>query len=381
MIAARPMDVPHGTRLGRYEILAPLGAGGMGEVYLGHDTTLRRDVAIKLLAGHLATNPDHVRRIEQEARTASSLNHPNILTVYEVGTQGSTTFIATEFIDGESLQRRMGRGRLDVRKVVDIGTQVASALAMAHAAGIVHRDIKPENVMIRKDGIVKVLDFGLAKVVGPPGNATDPDAQTIACADTAPGVVLGTVHYMSPEQARGLGTDPRTDVWSLGVVLYELLAGRSTFEGRTTSDVIAAILKTEPPPLTKYAEHVPPELERIVAKALQKDREERYQAIRDLELDLKALRRQLDFEAERVRQGSAPVVSADGAPTLDLLAGASASGRRDQRKVGFRQQEPRACRATRRPRGRVAGVRSVRGLLPPVRRAQRRFDRRTPVHQ
>ena len=334
MIAARPMPVPYGTRLGRYEIRALLGAGGMGEVYLGHDTTLRRDVAIKLLPGHLATSPDHLRRIEQEAYAASSLNHPNILTVYEIGTQGDTNFIATEFIDGEGLRHHMGRGRLDLRKVVDIGAQVASALATAHAAGIVHRDIKPENIMIRKDGIVKVLDFGLAKIVERPGNATDLEALTKTFTDTAPGVVLGTTHYMSPEQARGLGTDPRTDVWSLGVVLYELLAGRSTFEGRTTSDVIAAILTNEPPRLTKYAAHVTPELERIVTKALQKDRDERYQAIRDLELDLKALGRQLDFEAERVRLGSPPVGNTDGAAKPDFpresggQAGADTTARR-----------------------------------------------------
>jgi serine/threonine protein kinase len=202
------MDVPHQRRLGRYEIQALLGVGGMGEVYLAHDTNLRREVAIKVLPTHLAENRDSLRRLEKEAHAASSLNHPNILTVYEIGTQDGA-FIAAEFIDGESLRHSMGRRRHELREVLDIGVQVASALGTAHAAGIVHRDIKPENIMIRKDGIVKVLDFGLAKFAE---HAWSPDAQTMGFTDSVPGVVLGTVHYMSPEQARGLGTDARTDV-------------------------------------------------------------------------------------------------------------------------------------------------------------------------
>ena len=191
--------------------------------------------------------------------------------------------------------------------MLDIGVQIASALAAAHAAGIVHRDIKPENIMVRKDGIVKVLDFGLAKLIHP----GDQDGPTRA-ADTTPGVILGTVQYMSPEQARGLETDARTDIWSLGVVLYELLAGRATFAGHTTSDVIAAILKTDPAPLKKDTEDAPPELERIVTKALQKDREERYQDVRDLALDLKSLKHRIDVDVEVARQSgerSAPDVA------------------------------------------------------------------------
>jgi eukaryotic-like serine/threonine-protein kinase len=310
------MDVPRQKRLGRYEIQALLGAGGMGEVYLAHDTTLRRQVAIKVLPTHLADNRDDLQRLEREAQAASSLNHPNILTVYEIGTEDGTAFMAAEFIDGESLRHRMGRRRHELREVLDIGVQVASALGTAHAAGIVHRDIKPENIMIRKDGIVKVLDFGLAKVAE---HGWSPDAQTRGCTDSVPGVVLGTVHYMSPEQARGLGTDARTDVWSLGVVMYELLTGHSTFDGRTTSDVIAAILKTEPLPLKRRADEVPPELERIVTKALEKDREERYQAIKDLELDLKTLRRRLDVDAEVARQRAATAgIPADASRAADL---------------------------------------------------------------
>ena len=316
------MHLAPGTRLGRYEIRALLGVGGMGEVYLADDPTLRRTVAIKLLPRDLADNDDRLRRLEQEAHAASRLNHPNILTIHEIGNQDGTHFVATEFIDGKSLRQRMAQGRLDLREVLNIGMQVASALGAAHTAGIVHRDIKPENLMLRKDGIVKVLDFGLAKLV----EAGDQDGPTRA-ADTAPGVVLGTVQYMSPEQARGLETDSRTDIWSLGVVLYELLAGRSTFAGRTTSDVIAAILKTEPPPLTRYADDAPPELDRIVTKALQKDREERYQDVKDLALDLKGLKRRLDFDADLARTASSSgsaaraQTQADSTPSTTLERG------------------------------------------------------------
>jgi serine/threonine protein kinase/Flp pilus assembly protein TadD len=313
------MHLAPGTRLGRYEIRSLLGAGGMGEVYLAHDATLRRSVAIKLVPGDLAEDKDRFRRLEQEAYAASSLNHPNILTIHEVGVQDGIHFIATEFIDGESLRQRMAQGRVELREILDIGVQVASALGAAHAAGIVHRDIKPENIMLRKDGIVKVLDFGLAKLVEPGRNTGDKDGPTMTAAGTAPGVVLGTVQYMSPEQARGLEADPRTDIWSLGVVLYELLAGRSTFEGRTSSDVIAAILRTEPPPLTRYVDEAPAELERIVTKALQKDREERYQAVKDLGLDLKGLKRRLDFDTEAARTiPSTPLTTSSAKPRRTL---------------------------------------------------------------
>ena len=295
------MQLAPGTRLGRYDVRSLLGAGGMGEVYLAQDPTLHRAVALKLLPSDAAHDRDRLRRFEQEAHAASSLNHPNILTIYEVGVHDGMPFVATEFVDGESLRHRMVRGRLDVRELLDLGVQIASALAAAHAAGIVHRDIKPENIMVREDGIVKVLDFGLAKLVTR-GGQDDAEAPTKAASNTRPGVVLGTVQYMSPEQARGLETDPRTDIWSLGVVLYELLAGRSTFEGNTSSDVIAAILRTDPPPLTVYVRDAPPELERIVTKALQKDREERYQDVKDLALDLKSLKRRLDVDSELARQ-------------------------------------------------------------------------------
>ena len=304
MMSARfVMHLAPGTRLGRYDVQSLLGEGGMGEVYLAHDTSLGREVALKVLPSDAARDHDRLRRFEREAHAASSLNHPNILTIYEIGAHDGTPFVATELVEGESLRQRMNRQQLELGEVVDVGIQVASALGAAHAAGIVHRDIKPENIMVRTDGIVKVLDFGLAKLLGT--GREDAATATITAANTRAGEVLGTIHYMSPEQARGLETDARTDVWSLGVVLYELLAGRSTFEGRTSSDVIVAILKNEPPPVTAYVRDAPPELGRIVTKALRKDREERYQDVKDLALDLKSLKRGLDFDAELSRHSGA----------------------------------------------------------------------------
>ena len=308
------MRISRGTRFGRYEVRASLGAGGMGEVYLAHDTTLGRSVAIKLLPESLADDPERVRRMEHEAHAASTLNHPNILTVHEIGFEAGRPFIVTEYVEGASLRQRMQQGDLTLRDSLAIGAQLASALAAAHAVGIVHRDIKPENIMLRPDGIVKVLDFGLAKTVDREGRSAG-TTQTLPNHVTRPGVVLGTLHYMSPEQSRGLPTDPRTDIWSLGVVLYELVAGRSPFQGTTGGDVIAAILKTEPPPLSRYSNGVPSELERIVRKAIEKDRNERYQAIQDLGLDLKALGRRLAFDAERAREeSSVPVIDEAIAP-------------------------------------------------------------------
>jgi serine/threonine protein kinase len=257
------------TRLGRYEIRTLLGAGGMGEVYLAQDTILRRSVAIKFLPADLISKKERINRFEREAFAASSLNHPNILTIYEIGKEDGHHFIATEFIEGESLRRHTSQNHLELREVLDIGIQIASALAAAHETCIVHRDIKPENVMIRRrDGIVKVLDFGLAKLVERGVAPTDSEAPTRAQINTGPGVVMGTVSYMSPEQARGKDVDARTDIWSLGVLLYELLTCRLPFWGETSSDVIASILKTEPPPLSRYTPDAPAELERIVTKAI-----------------------------------------------------------------------------------------------------------------
>ena len=300
--------VPSGTRIGRYEIQSKLGAGGMGDVYLAEDTQLGRQVALKLLPENLTSNKERLSRFRQEARAASKLNHPNILTIHEIGQEGSRHFIATEFIDGLTLRHYTKSTRLKVAEVLDLIIQVAGALTAAHEAGIVHRDIKPENIMVRPDGIVKVLDFGLAKLTEPP--AAGSEASTLV--QTDPGVVMGTAQYLSPEQARGLGVDARSDIFSLGAVLYEMIAGQMPFEGTTKSEVVAAILDREPQPLARFARDVPGELERIVTKALAKDREERYQTVKDFLIDLRKLKRQIEFEAEKERS-SQPAVNSEAA--------------------------------------------------------------------
>ncbi|MDT4898358.1 MAG: eukaryotic-like serine/threonine-protein kinase [Acidobacteriota bacterium] len=287
-----------GTRFGRYEIRSPLGAGGMGEVYLAHDSQLDRPVALKLLPPDVTRDEDRLRRFQQEARATSALNHPNILTIFEIGESAGTHFIATEFIDGITLREALARGRMKPDEVFDVSIQIASALAAAHQAGIVHRDIKPENIMIRRDGYVKVLDFGLAKLTEQ-RTSSGPSALTIA--ETGPGIVIGTVTYMSPEQARGLRVDERTDIFSFGVVLYEMLAGRAPFGGPTPSDVIVAILDREPHPLVRTLPSAPPEMQRVVSKALAKDRDERYQKVDDLLADLRGLKRRLEFETVDLR--------------------------------------------------------------------------------
>jgi len=294
--------LPSGLRLGRYEIKSQLGAGGMGEVYLALDTTLGRKVALKILPEAVAANLQRMQRFVQEAKAASALNHPNILTIHEIGTEPGAHFMATEFIDGHTLRHHMNHNALSINEAIEVAMQVASALATAHAAGIIHRDIKPENIMLRHDGIAKVLDFGLAKLTEHwRAEEVDHDAATKALVQTEPGVVMGTTAYMSPEQARAQEVDTRTDVWSLGVVLYEMISGRPPFKGPTSSDTNAAILKTDPPALSQHVPQTPPELDRIVKKALQKDREERYQNIKDLLLDLKSLKRELDVNAAMER--------------------------------------------------------------------------------
>ena len=290
-----------GTKLGRYRILSQLGAGGMGVVYLAEDTKLGRQVALKILTSDLTDNPESLQRFGREARAASALTHPNILTIYEIGEADSAHFIATEFIEGESLRQRIRRGPMELPEVLDIGIQIASALAAAHETGIVHRDIKPENIMLRKDRLVKVLDFGLAKLVKQEVPESDSEGVTKALLKTKPGVVMGTTIYMSPEQARGREVDERTDIWSLGVVLYQMVTGNAPFAGDTMSDVIASILKTDPQPLVHETQAVPRELEHIVSKALRKNREDRYQHIKDLLIDLKDCKQELEFATKLER--------------------------------------------------------------------------------
>ena len=281
-----------------YRIVSKLGAGGMGEVYLAEDTRLDRKVALKFLNEEFSKDAEKLKRFIQEAKAASALNHPNILTVYEIGEVDGRNYIATELIDGHTLRKHLSHKEpLSLNTILKIGIQVAEALSAAHQAGIIHRDIKPDNIMIRGDGYAKVLDFGLAKLSEPPpvaGPQTGSEEATRIQVNTNPGVVMGTVSYMSPEQARGNPTDARTDIWSLGVVLYEMLARRVPFPGDTTSHTIVSILEKEPLAL----ENVPAELQRIVRKALTKDLEMRYQSARDLLIDLKNLRRDLDIQGE-----------------------------------------------------------------------------------
>jgi eukaryotic-like serine/threonine-protein kinase len=292
--------------ISHYRILEKLGAGGMGEVYLAEDSKLGRKVALKLLGEEFTTNRERLHRFEQEACAASSLNHPNILTIYEVGEENGRHFIATEFIDGVTLRRRMMGEPLEITEVLEIAVQIASALDEAHAAGIVHRDIKPDNVMIRRNGYVKLLDFGLAKLTERTidRSSLDAEASTRVFVQTDAGVVMGTSHYMSPEQARALPVDGRTDLWSLGVVMYEMVAGKPPFIGDTATDVLVAITKKDPQPLARFALTVPAELEWIITKALRKDREERYQTAKELLTDLRKLKQRLEFEAELERSGS-----------------------------------------------------------------------------
>lgn len=287
-----------GQQVGHYEILDLIGTGGMGQVYLAQDVALGRKVAIKLLPADFTRDQSRVRRFQQEARAASSLNHPNILTIHEIGLVDDRQFMATEFIDGETLRQRMSRSRLSVREALRITSQAAQALAAAHAAGIVHRDIKPENIMVRPDGYVKVLDFGLAKLTE---HQAPTEPSTFDKSDTLPGMIIGTVDYMSPEQARGQDVDARSDIFSLGVVIYEMIAGRPPFNGETNSDVIAAILKVDTTPLTQYSADVPSELHSIVSKALCKNRDARYQTIKDMLADIESLREELDLAARLPR--------------------------------------------------------------------------------
>src|SRR5678816_1061786 len=269
-----------------YEILSLLGAGGMGEVYLAQDTKLDRKLALKVLTTDIAGN-DLVRRFIQEAKAASALNHPNILTIYEIDEIDSAHFIATEFVEGETLRERIRKSPLSLRDAIDIGVQVANALCATHSVGIIHRDIKPENIMLRRDGIVKVLDFGLAKLARDrQTDHADSQALTQALVNTELGMVLGTAPYMSPEQARGLEVDARTDIWSLGCVLYEMVAGRTPFAGPTSLDIMSGVLQREPDSLTQHQPDCPRDLDRIISRALRKDREERYQNVKELLIDL-----------------------------------------------------------------------------------------------
>jgi serine/threonine protein kinase len=321
LLTREKIELNSGQMIGSYKVVSFISRGGMGEVYLAEDKRLGRRVALKLLPAGFKSDDDRLRRFEQEARAASALNHPNIITIYEITKAAGSHVIATEFVEGETLRSRLNRGALSLAETLNIATQVADALSAAHKAGIIHRDIKPENIMLRPDGYVKVLDFGLAKLSEQASPVVAAEAPTIQVR-TGSGIVIGTAGYMSPEQARGLSVDHRSDIFSLGAVIYEMLARRKPFDGETPSDTMAAILKSEPPPLARVAAGVPSELIRIVNKSLRKDREERYQVVKDLWLDLKALRQDLEFQDKLDRsvatEGDGTAIMPAGEPTATL---------------------------------------------------------------
>jgi eukaryotic-like serine/threonine-protein kinase len=309
MLATEGGRIAAGQQIGHYRVLAPLGAGGMGEVFLAQDTRLGRKIALKLLPARFTQDAERVRRFEQEARAASALNHPNIITIHEIGQTAGLHYLIIEYIEGEVLRRQIARARMSLLEALDVALQVAIALQAAHTAGVIHRDIKPENIMRRPDGLVKVLDFGLAKLAGSQKSevGTRNEEEQFPSdihrssfrehTSTMPGIVMGTVAYMSPEQARGLKVDARTDIFSLGVMLYEMIAGRPPFAGATPSDVMAAILRDEPPSLSMQFPECPATMERIVKRCLAKSPDERYQTATALAAELKAARAALEEDS------------------------------------------------------------------------------------
>src|SRR5262245_59411086 len=277
-----------GTKLGRYEIRSKLGAGGMGEVYQGRDTQLGRDVAVKVLPTTVSTDPDRLRRFEQEACAASALNHPNILVVHDIGAHDGAPYVVSELLEGETLRKRIGGTPLAQRRAIDYALQITNGLAAAHGKGIIHRDLKPDNIFITNDGRAKILDFGLAKLTQLDGNQSQTDLPTRRV-DTDPGVVMGTVGYMSPEQLQGRPLDQRSDIFSFGAILYEMLSGRRAFHGESAAETMSAILKEDPPELSDLNKSVSPGLERLVNHCLEKNPEARFHSARDVAFALESL--------------------------------------------------------------------------------------------
>jgi eukaryotic-like serine/threonine-protein kinase len=352
------MTLPTGTRLGSFEVSSPLGAGGMGEVYLAKDLRLGREVALKVLPEELSKDPSRLARFEQEARSASALNHPNIVTIYEIGREGDTPYIAMELVDGKTLRELSASGPMTTRKILAAAAQVAEGLAKAHGAGIVHRDLKPENLMVSKDGFVKILDFGLAKLTEPESGGASA-MPTLAKAETHPGTVLGTVGYMSPEQASGQNVDFRSDQFSLGSILYELVTGEKAFARKTAAETMSAIIRDEPEPLGKSRPQTPLPLRWIVERCLAKDPEERYASTRDLARDLVGVR---DHVSE-IGSGGEALVAAPGRPRLlraavpaAFVAAALAAGWIAARALTKRSAAPSFHRLTFRT-GQIANAR------------------------
>src|SRR5271163_281370 len=284
------MSLTPGTKLGPYEIIAPVGAGGMGEVYRAKDTRLGRDVALKILPESFARDVDRLRRFEQEARAVAALNHPNILAIHDIGEQSGSPFLVSELLEGGPLRQAMDHGPLPIRKTIDYGVQIAHGLAAAHDKGIVHRDLKPENLFVTKEGRIKILDFGLAKLKQQPDS--DGGADGIAptqTKQTEPGVVMGTVGYMSPEQVRGKTVDHRTDIFAFGAILYEMLTGKRAFHRSTSAETMTAILNDDPPSISQIVQTTPPGLQRVVHRCLEKNPEQRFHSASDLAFALEAL--------------------------------------------------------------------------------------------
>ncbi len=325
-------EKPHfesGTVLNeRYEILRQLGKGGMGEVFLANDSKINRHVSLKILHSDVASNKERLRRFHQEAKAISALNHPHIMTIYEFDkTADEIQFIVGEFIDGKTLNDYQNREKLGIGEALEIAIQAASALSAAHDAGIVHRDIKPENIMVRRDGYIKILDFGLAKLIQPKSfHISDSEEMTRELNATHPGAIMGTAAYMSPEQARGTKVDIRTDLWSLGVVLYETLTGQKPFSGQTPTDIMAAVLREEPPALSLHLENVPAELERIVSKSLEKKPENRYQTASEMRADLEKIKKIIEYNADSRRLSNRSLQNAEDNLTDKKLTTDNAGG-------------------------------------------------------
>ena len=281
------MPLTSGTKLGPYEIQSPIGAGGMGEVYRARDARLNRDVAIKILPASFSADPERLQRFARESRAAAALNHPNILSIFDIGEDHGAPYVVSELLEGETLRDRLRNGPLSSRKAIDYAQQIAKGLAAAHEKGIVHRDLKPENLFITNDGRVKILDFGLAKLTRPEADLSgDAPTQQVG---TEAGTVMGTVGYMSPEQVRGKSSDSRSDIFSFGAVLYEMVSGKRAFHGESSVETMSAILKEEPPDLAETNRNVSPALERIVRHCLEKNPAERFQSARDVAFNLEAL--------------------------------------------------------------------------------------------
>jgi len=322
-------NLTNGKCFGHYEIISQIGAGGMGEVYLAKDKKLDRRVAVKILNEKFSRHESNLSRFILEAKAASALNHPNILVIHEIGAEGEANYIVSEFVEGKTLRARFTESPMRLSEALDIAVQIAGALSTAHAARIVHRDIKPENVIVRPDGYVKILDFGLAKLIAEKNKSfAGSEAATAKQNNTAQGVILGTVNYMSPEQAKGERIDERTDIFSFGVLLYEMIAGRTPFAGDSNSETLANLINKKPPPLSRFAAGVPEELTRIVAETLRKKRDERYQTTKDLLADLKALREKLTFE-ENLERTAAPDAAANGT-TAELQAATTGDAAKKQ---------------------------------------------------